>query len=426
MPSSVVHGSGPSNGARGPHAAGVVALTVAVGCLASGIAAADRSVVQPANVQVTATRLPAPLDPLPESVTVLAGPDLRARGASELRSALALVAGVDAPAGGDAGPSSAVPSFWGLHEFDAFLLVVDGVPWGGAFNPALATLDLNDVERIEVLKGAAPVMYGATSFVGVIHVIRYAAGSSADEVRVAARSRSGGAADLSTVLPAVGDLRQSLVLGADRSRLTGRDQGTDRGHVFYRGALPLGTGTATIDAEYTAQTQLPTSPVVRATTGLSRLAPLDANFNPADAGIVEHRARLTLGFASPFAAGEWHTRLAYTRSTVHDVRGFLRPELAVGADGNDADGFNQDRNIDDAWFDSFVALPVGRHFELTAGVDWLYGRGQQASHNFAYLAARCSRACGSIAPPSGSGRRTSTPRMPPMILRRTMRGVRRA
>ncbi len=47
---------------------------------------------------------------------------------AELAGALSLVPAVEASAGGDAGPSSAVPSFWGLHEFDAFLLVVDGVP----------------------------------------------------------------------------------------------------------------------------------------------------------------------------------------------------------------------------------------------------------------------------------------------------------
>ncbi len=44
------------------------------------------------------------------------------------------------------------PALWGLREFDAFLLVVDGVPWGGAFNPALTTLDLTNVERIDVLR----------------------------------------------------------------------------------------------------------------------------------------------------------------------------------------------------------------------------------------------------------------------------------
>src|SRR5256885_17271268 len=115
------------------------------------------------------------------------------------RTALATGAGVDAPPGGDTGPAGSVPSLWGLHEFDAFLLVVDGVPWGGAFSPAVPTLDLNDVERIEIMKGPAPVMFGATSFVGVIHVIRYPAGESANELRVAGGSRSSAAGSLSQI-----------------------------------------------------------------------------------------------------------------------------------------------------------------------------------------------------------------------------------
>ena len=57
------------------------------------------------------------------------------------------LSGVDIAPGGDRVPASAVPEFWGLKEFDAFLLVVDDMPWGGTFNPALTTIDLNDVER---------------------------------------------------------------------------------------------------------------------------------------------------------------------------------------------------------------------------------------------------------------------------------------
>ena len=188
--------------------------------LSAGSPAAERGLLD--DVQVTATRIPERLERLPASLTIIHGEELRARGAKDLRSALALVAGVDAPPGGDAGPASSVPSLWGLHEFDAFLLVVDGVPWGGAFNPALPMLNLVDVERIEVLKGAAPVMYGATSFVGVIQVIRYPAGSASNELQLSAYNRSGASAALTTVLPAVGDYRQSLVVDGVHERLVMR------------------------------------------------------------------------------------------------------------------------------------------------------------------------------------------------------------
>src|SRR5436309_5363178 len=123
------------------------------------------------QVEVVATRLPEAPHDVPVSIEVIDGDTLRAIGATTIRDALSLAAGVEVAPGGDAGPAGAVPGFCGLREFDAFLLVVDDIPWGGAFNPALTTLNLRDVERIEVLRGSAPVTYGATSFVGVIHVV---------------------------------------------------------------------------------------------------------------------------------------------------------------------------------------------------------------------------------------------------------------
>ncbi|MBI1739853.1 MAG: Plug domain-containing protein, partial [Candidatus Koribacter versatilis] len=123
------------------------------------------------RVEVTTTRLPEDPAEDPAPIEVFTGDELSARGARDFRSALSAAMGVEIAPGGDSGPASSVPDFWGLKEFDAFLLVVDGVPWGGAFNPALTTLDLNDIERIEVLRGPAPVTFGATSFVGMVHVV---------------------------------------------------------------------------------------------------------------------------------------------------------------------------------------------------------------------------------------------------------------
>src|SRR5262249_54070211 len=257
----------------GPACTRILTAIAALGGIACSVPAAAQarggSAVPLPEVQVTATRVSEAVDSVPAWIVVIHGEELRRLGARDLRTALASVAGVDAPPGGDVGPAGSVPSLWGLHEFDAFLLVVDGVPWGGAFNPAVTSLDLNDVERIEVVKGAAPVMFGATSFVGVIHVIRYPAGESVEQASIAGGGRSSAAGSLSTALPALGEYRQSLLLDADRTRFSGRDQGYERAHGLYRGAGPLLDGTGAADLEYMAQTQLPTSPVIRSAGALT-------------------------------------------------------------------------------------------------------------------------------------------------------------
>src|SRR5450432_3958650 len=184
-----------------------------VTALLAGLALHSPAIAEPLDtVVVTATRIPEPADQIPADLSIVSGQELLTRGASDMASALRLVPGVEAPAGGDAGPSSAVPSFWGLHEFDAFLLVVDGVPWGGAFNPMITTLDMNDVQRIEVLKGAAPVMFGATSFVGVVQELHYPAGEAANEVDVAYGNYGSARGSAALALPQSGDYKQSFAI----------------------------------------------------------------------------------------------------------------------------------------------------------------------------------------------------------------------
>src|SRR4029453_10871645 len=120
------------------------------------------------TVQVTATRFGEPIVEVPGSISVGTGEELRARGAIDLRTALALVGGVSVAPGGDAGPAGAVPGLLGVREVDDLLLLIDGIPAGGAFIPQIEAISLNNVERIEVLRGAAPVYYGTTAFAGTI------------------------------------------------------------------------------------------------------------------------------------------------------------------------------------------------------------------------------------------------------------------
>ena len=107
----------------------------------------------------------------PDAIAVVCGEDRRNRDACGLRSALALLSRVRVASGGDTGPAGAAPGILGRREADDFLLLVDGVPAGGVFKPKIATPDTHNVERIEVVRGAAPVVCGTTSFAGTIHVI---------------------------------------------------------------------------------------------------------------------------------------------------------------------------------------------------------------------------------------------------------------
>src|SRR5713226_4904903 len=61
------------------------------------------------KVEVVATRLPESPDDVPAAIEVLTGDDLRNIGATTLRDALALAAGVEVAAGGDTGPAGSVP-----------------------------------------------------------------------------------------------------------------------------------------------------------------------------------------------------------------------------------------------------------------------------------------------------------------------------
>src|SRR5262249_34021483 len=104
------------------------------------------------TVQVTATRFGEPIQEVPGAISIVTGDEIRARGATDLRTALALLGGVSVAPGGDAGPAGAVPGLLGVREVDDLLLLIDGIPAGGAFVPQVEAISLNNVERIEVMR----------------------------------------------------------------------------------------------------------------------------------------------------------------------------------------------------------------------------------------------------------------------------------
>ncbi len=217
-------------------------------------------------------------------------------GQTDLRTALSLISGVEGTPGGDGGPAGTVPALWGLREADAFLLVVDGVPWGGAFNPATPSIDLTGVERIEVLRGAAPTTYGATSFVGVIQVIHYAAGATPGFAGISAASYGGYGISGGGNLPGLGNYQQSLTANIEKHGYAEDRTEFERYHALYRGRSDLGFATFHVDADVSVLPQDPSGNLLlRDGDILHNELPIDANYNPAGAKLDQQRYALNLG-----------------------------------------------------------------------------------------------------------------------------------
>jgi len=334
------------------------------------------------KIQVTATRIPEAVEPEPAAITIVTGEVLKATGAHDLATALSLVGGVSIGPGGDGGPASSVPELWGLREFDAFLLVVDDVPWGGAFNPALSTLDLNDIERIEVLRGPAPVMYGATSFVGVIHVIHLAAFDTSKGVRADIGNYSSGGGAVRLALPSSETWKHSIAGNFDQQGY--RDDRTqfDIGHLLYRAQKTAGEGMLHFDVDLSFLTQDPASPHPRAGAVLDPSVPLDANHNPSDAEQDENRYHFVGGYDSNLFGTQWSIIGAVTHADRNIIKGFLS-DVSNEADPNTA-GFRQDQTQTDFYLDTHFAVKSIQNVSLVFGADNIFSKGKMTDENFDY------------------------------------------
>ena len=339
------------------------------------------------SVEVTATPIPEHQSSVPQTIQVITHAQLVALGATDLRSALSLAAGVNIAPGGDGGPTSAIPEFQGLVEFDAFLLLVDGVPVGGTFNPNLASVDLNDVDRIEVIHGSAPVKYGATSFVGVINIIHRKAGAPGGDASVSYGSYGSNSASVATPISSSGLVQQSVAADFTQQNFSDPRTSFSRSHMLYRSAVDTSSGEFHLDVDGLILDQKPASPrpLPDGATTLSALVPTDANNNPSDAKMDQNRFNLVLGYVTNLDWGVWSTTLANTFTHNSNIRGFLRSNQLTDDGTPNSDGFNQTQDFTDIYFDSHVTISPVQNLQVATGFSYLYGYGQEQSANFEYF-----------------------------------------
>jgi len=120
---------------------------------------------------VTSTRTEVPLEQITTSATVITAKDIQDQQAVTVLEALRTVPGLDVVQTGSRGTGTSV--FIRGADADQVLVLIDGVEVNstsaGAFN--FAHLTTENIERIEILRGAGGTLYGSQAIGGVINII---------------------------------------------------------------------------------------------------------------------------------------------------------------------------------------------------------------------------------------------------------------
>jgi vitamin B12 transporter len=121
------------------------------------------------TVVVSASKVPKPASSLTQPVTVLSGEDLRARGVTRVSDALREVPGAALVQNGSYGAVTSLFLRGGESRYTKVL--IDGVPVnapGGFFDFSHLTTD--NIDRIEIVRGPASVLYGADAVSGIVQI----------------------------------------------------------------------------------------------------------------------------------------------------------------------------------------------------------------------------------------------------------------
>lgn len=122
------------------------------------------------EITVTATRTPTEIRELGRSVTVVTREDILASGAETVKDVLEKVPGFDVAQSGSYGGTTSVFVRGGESDFN--LVLIDGVQVnrpGGEFD--FSSLSTANIERIEIVRGPASVLYGTEAVSSTIHII---------------------------------------------------------------------------------------------------------------------------------------------------------------------------------------------------------------------------------------------------------------
>lgn len=323
------------------------------------------------QVVVTATRTPVPASEISAGVTVIDRATIEARGYTDLVQALSAVPGVRVAQSG--GPGSLASVFIRGTNSNQVLVLRDGVPVndpgdpGGLFNFGVDTL--NDIERIEIIRGPMSSLYGSGAIGGVINLItRRGSGALHGSITLAGGTNTTGlaAANLGGS-SGIWDFAAS----AEGFSTRGFDQTPPREAVY--------TGEADGDRNQLGSLQIGVTPIagtrisldLRGRNAVSGYDEQGAvTYDGGNATARDSTASARLGVVSHLLNDLWTTSLSLAR-VLDDRHYVVLPDAADPNDDTEDDHYHGKRT--DLQWNNIVSLPdyqAATRNTLTAGYSY--------------------------------------------------------
>jgi len=155
---------------RRPAALALAALLFSVPAAADPPAGEEPALRVP-EIRVSATRIESTLATSPDAITVISREEIEELGARTVADVLATVPGISVSRTGQ--PGGQTSAFLRGANSGHTLVLIDGVRANNAFNGRFDFVDLtvDNVERIEVVRGPQSTRYGSEALGGVINVV---------------------------------------------------------------------------------------------------------------------------------------------------------------------------------------------------------------------------------------------------------------
>lgn len=151
----------------------IVTISSLILCISTGLAEEAQKETKLEEIVVTATKTEKKVEDAPGSITIVTQEDLKKQNIKTVDDAFQTLSGIFVKRNKGMADTTAGVRMRGFYGDQYTLVLLDGQPLNDAYSGGLewGMVPVSNIERIEVIRGAASALYGGNAMGGVINII---------------------------------------------------------------------------------------------------------------------------------------------------------------------------------------------------------------------------------------------------------------